>query len=232
MKRRHLTCLSLAILLIGGCAGEIQKDSQVPQATETPTAEINTEVHPGIHMSNDPADFPFPISGYDVYFVGETHGNPQTKQVFQAYLERVYKEAGVRDVILEEDQVYETEANAYVQGSTDVFPHNLCLRADILGQIREFNSKLPDDEKVIVHLVDVDSPLPIVYKHLVELHSKLGPAGETITIPDLSEFETWSPGQLYDLIDELRNASASQPDILNGLDTVYLSLRWYFLAPL
>jgi hypothetical protein len=35
---------------------------------------------------------------------------------------------------------------------------------------------------------------------------------------------------LYDLIDELRNASANQPDLLNGLDTVYWALRWYFLG--
>jgi hypothetical protein len=131
---------------------------------------------------------------------------------------------------LEEDQAYETEANANVNGLSDTSPDGLCLRADILGQIRDFNSKLPDDEKVTVHLVDVDSPLSIVYKHLTELHSNLGQAGETIQIPGLSEFETWSPGQLYDLIDELRAVSADQPVILNGLDTIYWSLRWYFLG--
>ncbi len=230
MKPRQLTCLLLAIFLIGGCAGEIQKDSQVAQATETPTAEINREVRPGIYMSNDPADFPFPTSGYDVYFVGETHGNPQTKQVFQAYLEKLYKEAGVRDVILEEDQVYETEANAYVQGSTDVFPHNICLRADILGQIREFNAALAAGEKVRVHLVDVDSPLPSIYQHIRDLHQPLGSAAADVSIPELSEFTNWSPKQRKDLVMELKKASAGQPAILNELETVDLSLKWYTMG--
>lgn len=210
MKTRILACVLLITFLFGGCA--------------------NAEVLPGVYMSNDPDDFPIPTSGYTVYIVGETHGNRETKLVFQAYLQSLYKKADLRDVILEEDQAYESDANAYVQGLTDTLEQGLCLRADILGQIREFNSNLPDDERVTVHLVDIDSPLPIVYKHLTELHSKLGSAGRTIQIPDLSVFETWSPKQLYDLIDELRNASANQPDILNGLDTVYWALRWYFLG--
>jgi hypothetical protein len=227
VKHRHLICLLLVVFLMAGCAGEIQTTSQVPKVTETPTTETNREVRPGIYMSNDPADFPFPTSGYDVYFIGETHGNPQTKQVFQTYLQKLYKEAGVRDVILEEDQVYEKEANAYVQGSVDKFPHNLCLRADILGQIREFNAALPEEEKVRVHLIDVDSPLPSIHQHIQDLHRQLGSAAAAISIPELAEFSNWSPKQRKDLITALKKAAADQPAILNELETVDLSSKWY-----
>jgi hypothetical protein len=230
MKRRYLICLLMFILLLGGCVGKLQETTQVAQATVTPTSEVNTEVRPGIYMSNDLANFLFPTSGYDVYFVGETHGNPQTKQVFQAYLERLYKEAGVRDVILEEDQVYEIEANAYVQGDTDVFPHNICLRADILAQIREFNTNLPAGEKVRVHLIDVDSPLPSIYRHIRDLHQQLGSAAADASIPELSAFTNWSPKQRKDLVMELKKASAGQPAILNELETVDLSLKWYTMG--
>jgi hypothetical protein len=160
--------------------------------------------------------------------VGETHGNPQTKQVFQSYLKRLYKEADVRDVILEEDQAYETEANEYLLGIADALPHNLCLRADILGQIREFNAALPAaEEKVRVHLVDIDSPLPTIYLHLQELHQQLGSAAASISLPTLVAFTDWSPNQRKDLVTELKKASADQPAILDELETVDLSLKWY-----
>jgi len=181
-------------------------------------------------MSSDPADFPFPTSGYTVYIVGETHGNNETKLVFQAYLKKLYDNAGLRDVILEEDQAYETEANAYIHGLTDELPKGLCLRADILGKIREFNSGRSDNDKVNVHLVDVDSPLPTIYQHLLEIHQQLGSAGESISFPDFSEFREWHGKDMYSLIDEMRKASNEHPDIINGLDTVKLSLDWYFIG--
>ena len=35
---------------------------------------------------------------------------------------------------------------------------------------------------------------------------------------------------MYALIDELHNISSGQPDILNGLETVRLSLEWYYFG--
>jgi hypothetical protein len=78
--------------------------------------------------------------------------------------------------------------------------------------------------------VDVDSPLPVIYKHLMELHAQIGPKAEAVQIPALSELKTWSPKSIYDLIEELQNVSADQPDITNGLETVDLSFHWYFLG--
>lgn len=210
MKTRFMTGILLVSLILAGCS--------------------NTEVRPGVDMSNDPADFAFPTSGYAVYIVGETHGNRETKLIFLSYLQRLYEEAGLRDVILEEDQAHESDANAYVRGETATLPARLCLRADILGQIREFNASLPTNEKVSVHLVDVDSPLGTIHKHLGELHAQLGPAGEAVHFPDLDEFRSWRSAPMYELIDELRQAAGDQPDILNGLDTVQRSLEWYYLG--
>ena len=216
MKTRMAAGVLLIVILIGGCA-----------KAEAPSI---TEVRPGIFMSSDPTDFPFPTSGYRVYIVGESHGNRETKTVFQAYLKKLYEEAGLRDVILEEDQAYETGANAYVHGLTDEFPNELCLRADILGIIREFNSGLSDNEKVNVHLVDVDSPLPTMYQHLSELHQQLGTTGGSISFPDFSEFREWHGQEMYALMDEMKNISNNQPDIINGLNTVKLSLDWYIIG--
>ena len=213
MKTKRLASVLLIAVLLAGCAK-------------------NIEVRPGVYMSKDPSDLPFPTSGYTVYIVGESHGNRQTKLVFQSYLNKLYNEAGLRDIILEEDQAYEAEANEYIHGLTDKLPKGLCLRADVLGQIREFNSNLPDDEKVTVHLVDVDSPFPIIYKHLTELYSQIGPAGKSVQIPDLSEIQYAKSEKTYELVDRLRAVSAERPDILNGLDTVYLSLEWYYIGNL
>ena len=211
MKTRVLASVLLIVVLLSGCVE-------------------NIEVRPGVYMSNDPADFPFLTSGYSIYVLGETHGNKETKIVFQSYLQSIYKQANLRDIILEEKQAYETDANAYVKGLTDSLSEGLCLRADILGQIHEFNSNLPDEEKVTVHLVDVDSPFSIIYKHLSELRSQIGPSAGSIQIPELSELQYANSEKVYALIDELRTVSKYQPDVLNGLNTVRSSLEWYYLG--
>jgi hypothetical protein len=216
MKTRILAGVLLILVLLGSCA-----------RTETPSA---IEVRPGMYMSNDPTDFPFPTAGYTVYIVGESHGNHETKLVFQAYLKKLYREAGLRDVILEEDQAYETDANGYIHGQTDAFPSKLCLRADILGIIREFNSGLSEHEKLAVHLVDVDSPLTAIYQHLAELYEQLGTTGKPVLFPDFSDFRDWPGQEIYTLIDEMKGISNDDPDIVNGLITVKLSLDWYFLG--
>jgi len=47
MKTRIIISILLVAFILGGCS--------------------KAEVLPGIYMSNDPADFPFPTSGYTVY---------------------------------------------------------------------------------------------------------------------------------------------------------------------
>jgi hypothetical protein len=55
------------------------------------------------------------------------HGIRETKTLFFAYLSRLYRDSGLRDVIIEEDQVYEKQAQAFVQGSRNDLPQELCL---------------------------------------------------------------------------------------------------------
>lgn len=219
MKTRILTGILLVAVVMGGCIGEKVQEK-----------EFEGQISPGVYMSNDPDYFPFPTSGYTVYMVGEAHGNRETKRIFQAYLKRLYTEASLRDVILEEDQAYETDANAYVHGLTDQLHEKLCLRADILEIIRNFNAKLPVDEQVVVHLVDVDSPMSTIYKHVTELHQELGPAAESIQLPDFSDFNTWVPIQRREFVEALQGLPTSQTDIRNELHTVSLSLEWYLLG--
>lgn len=207
-------------ILLSGCS----------KTDEVNTADVTIEVFPGTFVSNDTTSLPFPTSGYTVYIVGETHGNRETKQLFRSYLKSLYDEAGLRDVILEEDQAFETDANTYVHGKTDLLADGLCLRADILSQIREFNATLPEGQKVNVHLVDVDSPMPVIYQHVAELHQQLGPAAASIPLPSLSDFNTESPKQRYAWLAELQTAAEDQPAILHGLETVHLSLQWYALG--
>jgi hypothetical protein len=228
MKRRLLAGVLLVVLAIAGCTEETLKTPEISRPTETATAAIGIEARPGVYISNDLADFPFPISGYEVYIVGETHGNKEAKQLFQTYLQSLHRDAGVRDVVLEEHQAYEPDANEYILGKTDVLPEELCRRTDVLGLIREFNRGLPDDQKVTVHLVDVDSPLAVIYKHLTDLHTRLGANSASIQIPPLSEMETWGPKSTYDLIASLESAAADQPDALKELKTLRLSFKWYF----
>jgi hypothetical protein len=208
MKISALTVVLLLVIIIGACAGNTSATPEIPKMTPTP-AEAQKEIRPGIYMSNDPADFPFPVSGYEVYIIGEAHGNRETKQLFQTYLKALYKEAGLRDVILEEHHAYESDANAFVQRRMEDLPVELCRRTDILGIIRELNAGLPENDRVIVHLVDLDSPLSVIYKHLAELHAQLGSTSETIVLPAFSDFENWSPRQVTDLLAALGNAAAN-----------------------
>lgn len=220
MTSRLASVLLLVAIVLSGCS-----------KTETVnTTDFTVEVFPGTYISNSTTDLPLPTAGYTIYFVGETHGNQEAKQVFEVYLKNLYREAGVRDVILEEDQAFETEANAFVHGQLDQLPEDLCLRTDILAKIREFNATLPANDQVNVHLVDVDSPMPTVYKHLEELYQQLGSEATSLDLPTYSDFNTAPPMERYELVDHLQKLAVDQPQIENGLSTVHFSLRWYSLG--
>lgn len=210
MKTRLTAALSLVILALTACAKQ--------------------EIRPGVYVTDDPASLPFPTTGYRVYIVGEAHGNRETKSVFIAYLKRLHAEAGVRDVIIEEDQAYEAAANAFVLGESETLLPALCLRTDVLTLIRDFNTAQPDGEKVKVHLADVDSPLSTVHLHLQSLREQIGAPAAEIQIPEVAEFETWSPKQMYGLIDEMETAVAGDAYVINGLQTVHDSIQWYLLG--
>jgi hypothetical protein len=185
------------------------------------------EIRPGIYIASDPATLPLPTSGYRLFVVGETHGVQETKQVLFAYLKRLHQAAGLRDIILEESQAYEADASAYIQGASDKLPKGLCLRADVLNGLRAYNASLPQNEKIAVHLVDLDTSTPLAYAHLQRLRAEVGPAAESIQIPDQYTFMYGPRKQTFALIDQLSKASENNADILNGLETVRSSLLVY-----
>jgi hypothetical protein len=188
------------------------------------------EIRPGIYIASDPATLPLPTSGYRLFVVGETHGNQETKQVLLAYLKQLHQSSDLRDIILEEDQAYEPDANTYVQGISNKLPEGLCLRTDVLDGLREYNASLPQNEKIIVHLVDLDSPLSLLYAHLQRLWAEIGPSAASIQIPAYDTFIYWPGKQSFTLIDQLSKLAKNNADVLNGLETVRYSLQFYYLG--
>src|SRR5215469_2069925 len=98
------------------------------------------------------------------------------------YVALLHKTSGLRDVALEEKNVYEEQAQAYVDGASDALPEPLCLRAGILSQIRAFNAGLAKNERIRIHFVDVDSPAPAIRQHLIALKKQI-PQAAAVRIP-------------------------------------------------
>jgi len=138
---------------------------------------------PGVWLEQDFSRLPLPRSGYQVYLVGELHGVKEMGDVLLQYLAALQKDAGVRDVALEEDAVYATAAQEYVSGHTSDLPEELCLRAGILRALRELNEARGTADQVRVHLVDVDSPETAIRQHLLSIRGRIS-AGLSVPIPD------------------------------------------------
>ena len=120
--------------------------------------------------------------------VGEMHGIEENAEFQLAYLKRLRAASGVRDVAIEEDSVYEANAEAFVEGRTEVLSPHLCLRAPMLFGIRKMNESLPAGERIRVHLTDVDSPAEAIRTHLLEIKARLG--AEAVAIPSAPEMKT------------------------------------------
>jgi hypothetical protein len=176
----------------------------------------------GVFAMNDPGNLQFPVSGYQVYLVGEMHGNQETKELFLSYLSQLYSRSNLRDVVLEEDQVYEEEAQAFVQNRRGDLPVGLCLRANILRGLHEFNQGLPVDKQIRVHLIDIDSPAQAIIQHLNQLKNRIGSPAKKIEIPEEKDLGTRGMNILNDL-----SVLAEDTAILSGLRTVRQSLIAY-----
>ena len=140
------------------------------------------ELRPGVWGGPDLSAFPLPVSGYDVYLIGETHGVKETVAILRQYLARLYERAGLRDVALEEKPAYQREAQAYIEGKLNDLPEPLCLRAGILDALRSFNQGRKGSDLIQVRLVDIDlNPEPI-RKHLLALKEAI-PGSTAIGVP-------------------------------------------------
>lgn len=192
--------LAIAFTVLAGCITE--------------EAETVTEIRTGVYAANEASNLPLPTSGYQLYVMGEMHGIREIKLLLIDYLKILHETAGVCDLVLEEKQVYEKDANEYVLGLTNTLCVDLCLRTDILTDVRAYNETLSDDEKITIHLVDVDSPLSAVHLHLERIHEEIGAPAEHVEIVPFHEFENWSEDEALALVDELAECT-DDPYLLN-----------------
>lgn len=168
---------------------------------------------------------PLPLVGYDLYILGEPHGIHELHTFTLAFLERLHRYSAVRDLILEEDQVFEREAQAYVSGGSSVIPPGACLSGDLLDGVRQLNEGLAQEDQIRVHFVDLDSTIHNVHKHMQILVQALGERGEGIPIPPLQEFNTWTYEEQLDLAQALA-AVGDQGHLMREIETVRASLLW------
>ena len=110
-----------------------------PLLLATATAGSAQELRPGVWAANDASALPLPLSGYQVYLIGEMHGVKENAAFFGPYLSKLNRAGGLRDVAIEEKPVYECDAQAYVEGRSSSMPTELCLRANIIDIVRQLN---------------------------------------------------------------------------------------------
>jgi hypothetical protein len=179
------------------------------------------ELYPGVWAAHDLSMLPLPISGYQVYLLGEMHGVKETEGLFIQYLERLHTESGLRDVAIEEDAVYQRDVQDYVAGSTSAVPEPVCLRAGVLQALRHFNERLKESERIRVHLVDIDSPATAIRQHLLAIKTRVAGAA-AVRVPSATDIKKHGLGT----VDNLKRLTGDD-QILGELRTIRLSIRAY-----
>jgi len=147
------------------------------------------EIRPGIWASSEARNLPLPTSGYQAYMLGELHGIQENEAFEIQYLAYLNQATGLRDVAIEEDAVYEADAQAYVDGKSDNLSEHLCLRAGIINAIRSLNARLMKDKRIRIHLTDVDSPDSAIRAHLAAIKNRI-PGAAKVEIPKAGEIKS------------------------------------------
>jgi hypothetical protein len=195
----------VALLLIGSRAS----------ATTPP------EIRPGVWAAREPETLPLPMRGYEAYLVGEMHGMKENTEFQLSYLEQLHRASGLRDIAIEERAAYENEAQAFVAGRSDAMPSALCLRAGLLDGIRRLNMRLKAEERIRIHLTDIDSPAAAIRAHLGSLQQRLGASGAAIpSEADVGQRGLETVARLKSL-----NTDAATRSELRTIELSILSLR-------
>ncbi len=144
-----------------------------------------------------------------------------------AYLEKLAAE-GLRDVAIEEDNVFERGAQAYVAGEAGAPPPEVCLRRPALDAIREWNLSHPADQQIRVHLTDVDSPATSIVRHLEMVRAELNQSQLTQgQIAGAEDVQIPEPDQVKQAGDDAVDALAALPQdprLSRELRTIRLSI--------
>jgi len=119
-----------------------------PLLLATAVAGSAQELRPGVWAASDAGALPLPVSGYQVYLMGEMHGVKENAAIFGQYLSKLATASGLRDVAIEEKSVYEREAQAYVEGRSSSIPVELCLRTNIIDTVRQLNQRRAVDQRI------------------------------------------------------------------------------------
>ncbi|HUA64137.1 MAG TPA: hypothetical protein VML19_35670 [Verrucomicrobiae bacterium] len=179
------------------------------------------QLRPGVWAAADPGTLPLPVSGYQVYLVGELHGVKENAAIFGQYLSKLNGSAGLRDVAIEEKSIYEREAQEYIAGRSGIVPAQLCLRANILDEVRRLNDGRAVDQQIRIHLVDIDSPADAIRQHLLMLKERIA-GGRDLRIPETSDLK--SSG--LETVENLKRLQGSGPYAAE-LRTIAHSIRAY-----
>ena len=190
-----------------------------PLLLATATAGGAQELRPGVWAANDASALPLPLSGYQVYLMGEMHGVKENAAFFGPYLSKLNTTSGLRDVAIEEKSVYERDAQDYVEGRSSSIPAELCLRANIIDTVRQLNQGRAADQLIRIHLVDIDSPADAIRRHLQMIKEKVA-GGTPVSVPDAVAVKTSG----LKTVEELRRLPASGA-FLGELRTIEHSIR-------
>lgn len=193
------------------------------------------ELRPGVYAACDASALPLPTCGYDLYVVGEIHGSNEVVGFFLDYLERLRESISLRDVALEASPAFERGVNEFVAGVAPTLPdlwYWELAGADtlsLLHGIRAVNETLPEDERIRVHLIDLDYGYEAIRRHVLAVRDGLGTAADAIEIPSLTDFERLSEGEMLDLVACLELVASEQEGALDELQGLRDSVRFRFV---
>jgi len=193
------------------------------------------ELRPGVYVAREATALPLAASGYDLYVVGETHGANETVSFFLHYLERLHRTVALRDVALEASPVFERGIDEFVAGLETTLPdlwYWELAGADkvaLVRGIRAMNEALPEEERVRVHLIDLDFGYELIHRHVLAVREDLGEIADSIDIPSLSGFEQLSEDEMLSLVDRLGTLAGDEGYVLDELRGLRASVRFRFV---
>jgi hypothetical protein len=179
------------------------------------------EIRPGIWASTQIESLPIPSRGYQAFLIGELHGLQQNTEFQLDYLRVLNKASKLRDVAIEEKEVYEPQAQAFIDGKKTTLPGALCLRVALLRGIKKFNSSLRTDERIRIHLIDIDSPATAIREHLLAI-AKVIPDASAVRVPEANEIKERGIEAVHKI-----ERLCIDPRTISELRTIEYSIRSY-----
>ena len=185
-------------------------------------AQDTIEIHEGLHLYPS-LDIKFQIKAdNDIIFLGEQHGDKESKIILKQLILYMCNEYGLRDIAIEEDAAFSEHANDYINGKIDNLRTELTLRKDVLDTIKELNEYY-ENSMFKVHLIDVDSPKSTIDEHLSNIADNN--TLNELNISGIGE-EYVSIEKTFQLIERLKNMELEE-DMRSELNSLEDSLYLY-----